>query len=1316
MQHSGDIVVLPSVRAAGSSFYMAQLESGDLVDARFDVEFCAGVGGMGRVYRCRDQVTGRSVALKVMAALGSANRERFAREVRLLSALRHPGIVRYVAHGVLPDDEPFLVMEWIDGDALSGRICAEPLSVREAVSLARRLCDAVGEAHARGIVHRDLKPANIILEGGDLETPKVLDFGLARTIDTTHAITRTGGIVGTPAYMAPEQARRTEDLDTRVDVFALGCVLFECLAGYAAFRGPSVVAVLCKVLLEEPPWLCDVRSDVPAELAQLVADMLAKTPGERPADARAVREALDQIDLGEASAPSSRPSIGVEEQRYLSVILAGRSQTERVSDPPTALGTPRLLVGLRKAIAPFDAELSHLIDSSVMLTLRGHGTAGDRAARAARCALAVRDLMPHVPVVLATGRGMLRVRQPVGDVIDEAAALLAYAGDSAPSEEDGGPLLLDMVSSSLLDARFELKQRGERIELLSYRSHAVEPRKLLGRETPCVGRARELATMRAVWEECVEEPAARPIVVTGPSGIGKTRLVREWLAELASESHEPRILNVRADPMGAGGAFGMLSRLVRTAAGARDDESAESVQHKVGAMVAARLPAAERERVAGFLADMAGAAYAVSDNVALRAASHDPVLRGDQIRRAFQDWLSAETSLRPVLIVLEDLQWGDLPTVELLGSVLRTLHERPLCVLGVARPELEERFPRLWADRDVTTFSLGPLRFRAAVQLVCSALEGLEDRRAEAIAKRSGGNPFFLEELIRAEAEGRSARAPDNVLAMLQARLDELSPSLRQVLRAGSVFGDSFSTAGLAALLGEAGKDVPRNIEILLEREVIVRVDPAGSERDVELSFAQGLWRDAAYATLTERDRQLGHALAASWLAHKRPGEALAIAEHYELGHEPAPAARWFLRAARQALGGGDWAAALARATRGMSLSEEVHGELWLVQAEAHKWRGENADAARCAELALGQLPTGSAAWYTAAGEVAAACGKLGQRDRLLLIGLSLRDTPFGVEARGSSREQNSDAEPARVIALTRSVTQLVLAGSVEAADQLLALLGQGEGDASVAGWIWEARAIRAGSASDPAGRVRLAQRAAAAFATAGDLRNSCLQLTSVGFALNEIGSYVAAEVALDEAIALARQLGLENAICTAQAQLGRALLYQTRAEQAEGTLRNAITALRAHGNQRLEGVARTYLARLLQETGRLSQAEDEARRALSNLAKAAPLKASANATLASVLLALGRPEEAEQAAGEASATLEGMGSLPTGEGLVRLLRAETLLAVGKRDDAARAAQHARDHIETRAAQIADASLRAAFRSAPEHARAAALHASLVTP
>jgi tetratricopeptide (TPR) repeat protein len=1283
---------------------MAQLDSGDLVDARFEVEFCAGVGGMGRVYRCRDATTGRSVALKVMAALGDANRERFAREARLLSELRHPGIVRYVSHGVLPDAEPYLVMEWIDGEALGGRICGEPLSVRDAVSLARRLCDALSEAHGRGIVHRDIKPANIILEDGRLESPKVLDFGLARTIDTTQPITRTGGMVGTPAYMAPEQARKANELDARADVFALGCVFFECLAGYAAFRGPSVVAVLCKVLLEEPPWLAEIRRDVPEALAALVGSMLAKDPAYRPLDARAVREALDAIQTGGTIPSSQRPSISTGEQRYLSVILAGRPQNvTHQQAPPSVLGAPRLATGVRKATEQFDAELNLLADSTVMLTLRGQGTAADRTARAARCALAVRDLMPEVPVVLATGRGMLKVRQPVGEVIDEAARLLALASQGAPSEQDGGPVLIDTVSASLLDVRFELRKHAERFELLAYRSQAVEPRKLLGRETPCVGRARELATLRAVWDECIAEPVARPIVVTGPPGIGKTRLMREWVGELKAGKEPPCILSVRADPMGSGGAFGMLSRLVRAAAGARDDEASELVRDKLHARVKAYVPAPEVERVAEFLAEMIGVPSADPNSLAQRAARHDPVLRGDQIRRAFQDWLAAESKARPVLIVLEDLHWGDVPTVELMAAVLRNLHDHPLCVVGLARPELEERFPRLWADRDVTTFTLGPLRFRASVQLVCAALEGIDDALAELIAKRSGGSPFFLEELIRAQAEGRSARAPDNLLAMLQARLDELAGSLRLALRAASVFGDTFCPAGVAALLAEESKDLARSLDSLLERELLVRVEPLGA--DGELAFAQGLWREAAYATLPEQDRRLGHALAAAWLELKRPGEAFAIAEHFELGENRAKAGEWYCVAARHALAGGDHEGALTRAERGIAcgVGEPLVGELRCIQAEAHKWRGENSLAECRALEAIAQLRAGSVAWFTAIGEAAAASGKLGNKDKLVELASLLK---------GSST-LSPEAAPARVIALTRSATQLVLAGRTQEADELLALLFESQLDPSIAGWVYEARAVRAGSGHDPGGRVAMAQRAAACFAQAGDLRNACLQLTSVGFALNEIGSFQAAERSLSEAIALGERMGLSNAVSTARAQLGRALMQLKRWEPAETTLQAAIVALREQGNQRLEGVARSYLARLQLQTGRAAEAEDEARRALAVLGKAPPLRASASAVLAAVLLSLGRVQEAADNAHDAFETLEHAGNLPTGEGLVRLMRAETLLAQGKRADAALALSRAHQQLEHKASQIEDEALRNAFYGKPEHVRIRQLVAEL---
>ena len=740
----------------------------------------------------------------------------------------------------------------------------------------------------------------------------------------------------------------------------------------------------------------------------------------------------------------------------------------------------------------------------------------------------------------------------------------------------------------------------------------------------------------------------------------------------------------------------MLARLVRSAANVRDTDPPHVVSERIGACVSRHVAPHDRPRVAQFLADMVGAPGPANDSVQQRAAQHDPVLRADQVRLAFQDWLAAETSAAPLLVLLEDLQWGDATTVEWMGGVLRALRDQPLCVVALARPALEERFPRLWADRNVTTFTLGPLRMRPAARLVSAALDSVEPARAELIAHRSGGNPFFLEELVRAEAEGRTDDVPDTVLATLQARLEDLPSSSRLVLRAASVYGDCFARDGVRALAGEEAHALDSILGALMEREIILRATDEEAARGDEFTFAQGLWREASYATLVEADRRLGHGLAAAWLEEHRPGGALAIAEHYELATMQDRAGPWFAVAARHALEGGDYGAALDRAQRAeqCGVDGEQRGELSLVQAEAHKWRGENARAEQCASEAMELLQPGTLGWYSAAGEAAAALGKLGQQERLVelarrLCGDQTQERPSGT----------------RGIAMARTATQLVLAGCTEAADALLALLGSDEVDPSIAGWVFEARAVRAGADRQPAARVELARTAARCFNEVGDVRNACLQLTSAGFALNEIGAYERAQESLSEAVALADRLGLSNAVATAQAQLGRALARCGQHEAAEQVLRVAVDTLREQGNARLEGVARTYLAALLLDLTQPEEAEAQAQQAVERLVKVAPLKASADAQLAQVLLALGRLHEASELAQEAMQALETFGSLTTGEGLVRLLRAETLFATGQVGDARVVIRGAQAELERRAEQIDAPELRAAFDEVREHVR-----------
>lgn len=198
-----------------------QFVPGSLFANRFEIQRTAGSGGMGTVYRATDRYSGDTVALKLLHTdEGHGEMERFAREAQLLSELRHSGIVAHVAHGQTPDGQRFLAMDWLEGQDLGQRLSRGPLPVHDCLRLIEQVAEALSLAHQRGIIHRDLKPANLFLVGGDVSHVKILDFGIARRIATSQAMTRTGVVIGTPEYMAPEQARGSRPHASRRRVLA----------------------------------------------------------------------------------------------------------------------------------------------------------------------------------------------------------------------------------------------------------------------------------------------------------------------------------------------------------------------------------------------------------------------------------------------------------------------------------------------------------------------------------------------------------------------------------------------------------------------------------------------------------------------------------------------------------------------------------------------------------------------------------------------------------------------------------------------------------------------------------------------------------------------------------------------------------------------------------------------------------------------------------------------------------------------------------------------------------------------------------------
>jgi eukaryotic-like serine/threonine-protein kinase len=1284
---------------------------GALFTDRFEIERVAGSGGMGTVYRALDLRDGGRVALKLLRSEDSEGGLRFEREARLLAQLDHPGIVRCIDHGRTPEGVAWLAMEWLDGEDLGERLSRGALSCEETVALGRRVAEALAEAHGRGVVHRDVKPSNLFLPGGAIEQVKVIDFGIARGAYEGRA-TLSGTAVGTPSYMAPEQARGAHRVDLRADLFSLGCVLFECLAGRPPFEGVHAMAILAKLLFEEVPSLHDLVPGVPPALADLIARMLAKQPADRPAGGLEVAAGLERPGAVDA-APLRAPALTGKEQRLVSVIVAGAQAAPPVqveADTVRLDGTHDALRTLRVALAPFDARIERLADDSLVAALAGSGGATDQAARAARCALAMRDVIPEGALALATGRGLIEADVPIGEAIDRAVALLRDAQRGGAGRR--ARVVLDPVTAGLLDARFVVEARGRLLELTGERDALLDAaRTLLGKPIPCVGRDREIAAIESMFAECAADATSRAVLLTGAAGIGKSRVAHEVLGRVRSRGDAAAIWIARGDPMGAGSSRRLIAQMVARAAEIAPGEEPAAQRDKLRAHVAGRLQGEAAARVAEFLGELIGVPFPDEQRLQLRAARQDARLLGDQIRRAAEDLLDAECARGPVLLVLEDLHWADPPSVNFVDAALRRLAERPLMVLALARPEVHERFPRLWDERGTHAIRLGELPRKASERLARQALGDLATPAAVArVVEQSAGNAFYLEELIRAAAEGKGD-APGTVLAMVQSRLEALSPEARRVLRAGSIFGEAFWRGGVRALLGDAGASAPEDAALAeLEAREIVRPRESRFPGEEEHAFRHALVREAAYGMLTRADLTTGHRLAGAWLERAGEGDAMQLAEHFERGAEPARAAAWYQRGAEQALQANDLEAVIVRAGRAAELGAEgeVLGAALLLLGEAHLWRGESAEAGPPLAKAMQLVPHGSALWFRAVMRSGWAAVNGGDRPRVISLAAEL-EPALGPSPSGPA-----------LIAAARTAIQLLLLGLRREADPFVArlapVLADPACDPIVAAHAHELASIVAVCAGDAgAASVDLAA-SAARFDEVGDALQAARARSNAGNVLTYLGLLDQAEVELRTTLAAAERLGSHHTAAVARQSLGSVLLLQRAFPEARALEEQAIAALAAQGDSRSEGVSRAYLAAILLETGDLADAEAEASRAVALCEATPPMRCLALATLSRVLLARRRPAEALLAAREAMDTLDRLGGIEEGEALVRVTFAEALYAADELGPASAAIASARDHLLARAARITDPAWRRSFlANVPENARTLALAGELVT-
>lgn len=298
----------------------------------YDVTALLGAGGMGEVYRATDTTLKRQVALKVLPDAVAADPDRisrFRREAEVLASLNHPNIAHL--YGLeKADGVSALVMELVEGPTLAERIAEGPLPVGEALRIARQIAEALEEAHEQGIVHRDLKPANV--KAAEASTVKVLDFGLAKAMEPTAApgnpahtptltspvMTEIGAVLGTAAYMSPEQARG-KPVDKRADIWSFGCVVYEMLTGKAAFPGETVADSVARILERSPDFEA-LPPDVPTSVRQLLRRCLVKDPRERLRDIGDAR-----IEIGQAlAAPHAAATDAQQQHEPTPAVARGR--------------------------------------------------------------------------------------------------------------------------------------------------------------------------------------------------------------------------------------------------------------------------------------------------------------------------------------------------------------------------------------------------------------------------------------------------------------------------------------------------------------------------------------------------------------------------------------------------------------------------------------------------------------------------------------------------------------------------------------------------------------------------------------------------------------------------------------------------------------------------------------------------------------------------------------------------------------------------------------------------------------------------------